>query len=30
MSKKSDIIIGAAGRDFQKFNTYNRVNEDYN
>jgi predicted GTPase len=30
MSKKNVIIIGAAGRDFQNFNTYYRGNEDYN
>lgn len=30
MSKKNVIIIGAAGRDFQNFNTYYRDNEDYN
>jgi predicted GTPase len=30
MSKKNVIIIGAAGRDFQNFNTYYRNNEDYN
>jgi predicted GTPase len=30
MSKKNVIIIGAAGRDFQNFNTYFRGNEDYN
>jgi predicted GTPase len=29
MSKKNVIIIGAAGRDFQNFNTYYRDNEDY-
>jgi len=29
MSKKNVIIIGAAGRDFQNFNTYYRGNEDY-
>ena len=30
MSKKNVIIIGAAGRDFQNFNTYYRNNKDYN
>jgi predicted GTPase len=30
MSKKNVVIIGAAGRDFQNFNTYYRGNEDYN
>jgi predicted GTPase len=30
MPKKNVIIIGAAGRDFQNFNTYYRGNEDYN
>ena len=30
MAKKNVIIIGAAGRDFQNFNTYYRDNEDYN
>ena len=30
MSKKNVVIIGAAGRDFQNFNTYYRNNEDYN
>jgi len=30
MSRKNVIIIGAAGRDFQNFNTYYRDNEDYN
>ena len=30
MSKKNVIIIGAAGRDFQNFNTYYRGNKDYN
>ena len=30
MSKKNVIIIGAAGRDFQNFNTYYRDNDDYN
>jgi predicted GTPase len=30
MSKKNVVIIGAAGRDFQNFNTYYRSNEDYN
>jgi predicted GTPase len=30
MSKKNVIIIGAAGRDFQNFNTYYRGNADYN
>jgi len=30
MAKKNVIIIGAAGRDFQNFNTYYRGNEDYN
>ncbi len=30
MSKKSVIIIGAAGRDFHNFNTYFRNNQDYN
>ena len=30
MPKKNVIIIGAAGRDFQNFNTYYRDNEDYN
>jgi len=29
MSKKNVIIIGAAGRDFQNFNTYYRDNQDY-
>ena len=29
MPKKNVIIIGAAGRDFQNFNTYYRENEDY-
>jgi predicted GTPase len=29
MAKKNVIIIGAAGRDFQNFNTYYRDNEDY-
>ena len=29
MAKKKVIIIGAAGRDFQNFNTYYRGNEDY-
>jgi predicted GTPase len=29
MPKKNVIIIGAAGRDFQNFNTYYRGNEDY-
>ncbi|MEE4261717.1 MAG: cyclic 2,3-diphosphoglycerate synthase [Desulfobacteraceae bacterium] len=30
MSKKNVIIIGAAGRDFQNFNTYYRDNDAYN
>jgi predicted GTPase len=30
MAKKNVIIIGAAGRDFQNFNTYYRDNQDYN
>ena len=30
MPKKNVIIIGAAGRDFQNFNTYYRENADYN
>jgi len=30
MSKKNVIIIGAAGRDFQNFNTYYRNNDAYN
>jgi predicted GTPase len=30
MARKNVIIIGAAGRDFQNFNTYYRGNEDYN
>ena len=30
MAKKNVIIIGAAGRDFQNFNTYYRDNKDYN
>jgi len=30
MPKKNVVIIGAAGRDFQNFNTYYRGNEDYN
>jgi len=30
MAKKKVIIIGAAGRDFQNFNTYYRGNADYN
>lgn len=30
MAKKNVVIIGAAGRDFQNFNTYFRGNEDYN
>src|SRR6056297_2324420 len=30
MAKKNVLIIGAAGRDFHNFNTYYRVNEDYN
>ena len=29
MSRKKVIIIGAAGRDFQNFNTYYRDNQDY-
>ena len=29
MAKKNVMIIGAAGRDFQNFNTYYRDNEDY-
>ena len=29
MAKKNVIIIGAAGRDFQNFNTYYRDNQDY-
>ena len=29
MAKKKVIIIGAAGRDFQNFNTYYRGNQDY-
>ena len=30
MAKRNVIIVGAAGRDFQNFNTYYRDNEDYN
>ena len=30
MSKQNVIIIGAAGRDFQNFNTYYRNNDAYN
>jgi len=30
MSKRNVIIIGAAGRDFNNFNTYFRANENYN